>query len=292
MNILIATKNTSYIERIQNALDKTYLYYLIQDSEKLQEIVTIMSDKHYHKEQYELIFIDDKFAQEIQIPFNKENKNLLSIVLLCEHIESLTLPTILNIQTSLILPMSNISAKSINIQIELLLNNIHKVQQIHHCAYTDFLTQIHNRRSFIRNLEELFQIYKSHNIPFCLGFIDLDDFKFINDTFGHLKGDEILESLAKIMKKNCRKTDILARLGGEEFAIIFIDTDIDVAYSILERIRTSIQHTDEIDDSVKVTLSAGLIKVRMEHNSYNELMKDADLLLYKAKDLGKNIVCI
>ena len=85
---------------------------------------------------------------------------------------------------------------------------------------------------------------------------------------------------------------MIARVGGEEFAIIFPQTELKQAHDVLERIRSCVERTTEEDESVKVTMSAGLVKVREDYKEYTDLISNVDLLLYKAKDLGRNRICM
>jgi len=120
---------------------------------------------------------------------------------------------------------------------------------------------------------------------------DLDYFKKINDTFGHLAGDEALKHFVKIIKRNLRKSDYVFRIGGEEFLILLPNTELKDAVEIVERIRKNLEenllHYD--GKEIKLTASFGLVEV--DKNKYiNEIIKEADEKLYKAKELGRNKV--
>jgi diguanylate cyclase (GGDEF)-like protein/PAS domain S-box-containing protein len=153
-------------------------------------------------------------------------------------------------------------------------------------AKLDSLTNLYNRSSF----EESFALNAKNSIskdkPLSILIADLDKFKNINDTYGHLKGDEILIDFAKILEENTRSSDVCSRWGGEEFAILLPDSDLETAYTIAERIRKSAQNSLKIGDE-SVTCSIGVAQLKSDE-SYEELFKRVDKYLYEAKYSGRN----
>ena len=131
------------------------------------------------------------------------------------------------------------------------------------------------------------------NEPLAMILIDVDDFKGLNDRFGHAAGDEILERLARIMESSVRETDLLARYGGEEFAIIASNTDLQGAYQLAEKIRTNIAETSfTIGDALRtmrITVSIGVAKFE---GNRKQFFLAADRALYCAKADGKNCVVV
>jgi len=117
--------------------------------------------------------------------------------------------------------------------------------------------------------------------------VDIDNFKTINDTYGHLYGDYVLKRVAVTIKNNLRKTDIVGRYGGDEFFIILCDTSREEGYAMMERIRQKI-HEIEWEKDLVVTISGGIAEV--ESDELASLLKKVDQLLYKAKQKGKNLV--
>ncbi len=292
MNLFVATENNNYIEKIKKSLSK---HYKLTFMTTLDDFLKIFSDSdELESNKYILVLIDYKLYQKYDITsfFKKDEEMTFSPILLCDNVEDIDFTYVLDTRTSLMISMETMTSKELYMQIKLSIYNFYKIQQIHSYAFFDLLTKIGNRRTFMKNLELYFQYFKCDKTSFCLALIDLDHFKFVNDTFGHLKGDDILAITADIMQKNCRKTDILARIGGEEFAIIFPATTLKEAYDVLEKIRLCVENTQEMDESVKITLSAGLVSVREEYTEYKDLFFNADLLLYKAKDLGRNKICM
>lgn len=151
------------------------------------------------------------------------------------------------------------------------------------------MTNLYNRRYFMESSEKLFEIAHRYDQPLSFLMIDVDDFKIINDTYGHDYGDKVLVLIAEILESNIRHADILARLGGEEFAILMSNTDKEEAYVIAERI-TEIMKQQEVNcygRSIKFSVSIGIAQKEQETNTVSELMVFADKALYQVKNKGK-----
>ena len=160
-------------------------------------------------------------------------------------------------------------------------------------ASTDSLTGILNRRVFYEEAEKEITRAKRYGQHFSVLMIDIDDFKNINDTYGHFYGDEVINSLVKIVKKQIRQTDYFGRIGGEEFAIILIETRVKNAEKIAERIRKSTDSTRvlvENRQSVCFTISVGLTELSMEDRNFSDILHRSDVAMYRAKKFGKNKV--
>ncbi|MDD2621397.1 MAG: GGDEF domain-containing protein [Syntrophomonadaceae bacterium] len=149
----------------------------------------------------------------------------------------------------------------------------------------DAMTFLFNHNNCYLKLGEEIERAKRIGYPMCVIFMDIDDFKQINDLHGHQAGDEVIIEIARILKDTCRSTDILCRYGGEEFAIIIPDTSLKDATSLAERIRININNT-KFFNGAHVTVSGGISEFTGE--SVEELIRKADLQLYKAKCNGKN----
>jgi two-component system cell cycle response regulator len=158
-------------------------------------------------------------------------------------------------------------------------------------AATDALTGLYNRRYILNELEKQHKIAKRNELMFSLVIIDIDDFKQVNDTFGHPAGDEFLKKFAFVITHSLREQDIPGRVGGEEFLIILPETDIDGAFHLANRIRKRIQETELIynGNTIKTTISAGVSQYDFNTDSQT-LFRFADHALYKAKQSGKNMV--
>ncbi len=159
-------------------------------------------------------------------------------------------------------------------------------------ATMDALTGLNNRRGFDQALQEAIEESNDGEIGFCLLMIDIDHFKNINDTHGHLVGDKVLVGVAKMLHKFMRGNDFLARYGGEEFAVLLRDTPITGAFSVAENLRKGIEklrlkHVKTGQQIGQVTISLGVACHRHNENA-EDLVGRCDKALYRAKNLGRN----
>ena len=170
--------------------------------------------------------------------------------------------------------------------------NIKLVLHIKDISIKDALTGLYNRRYFDEILQHEYLRAKRYNLPLSLIMIDIDYFKSINDSFGHLTGDRVLQELAKLIKNSVRQVDVVARFGGEEFSIILLNTSLEKASNMAERLRSIIEkHTMLIDgNKINVTISAGISSIREDTLSERELVEEADIALLEAKRNGRNKV--
>lgn len=156
-------------------------------------------------------------------------------------------------------------------------------------AHTDHLTSAMNSRYFYEVLQvELNRIQRSQR-PFTMAYLDLDNFKAINDRFGHVVGDQALIALVNSVKNMIRKSDVIARLGGDEFAILFPETGRDGAHIILDKIEDSVTDVMQQRD-LPITFSVGVLTCTAAPGTPSELVKMVDNLMYEAKAGGKNTV--
>jgi len=161
-----------------------------------------------------------------------------------------------------------------------------KNEQLRELAITDSMTGLYNHRYIIDNLEERIAEAKRYKQSLAVAMLDIDFFKKVNDNHGHLFGDLVLVRISTIIEETIRKTDIAGRYGGEEYLIIFTNTDKKSAFNTLERIRRSVEKEKWDKNDLAVTISGGLSDLKDEDHS--ELIKKADELLYKAKENGRN----
>lgn len=161
-------------------------------------------------------------------------------------------------------------------------------QKITDLSNHDFLTNLANRRYFFEVGENLFQNAKRGSINISVAMFDIDFFKRVNETHGHVGGDLVLRDVAKILEDNLRKADIVARFGGEEFCILLHCKDASDAYSVVDKLRLLVELHPFIHDGkqITVTISAGLTS-KLE-DSLEEMIKKADEMLFKAKAGGRN----
>jgi diguanylate cyclase (GGDEF)-like protein len=156
----------------------------------------------------------------------------------------------------------------------------------------DAMTGVYNRAYLDQILAREFEHSTRHKWPLSVAFADLDNFKSINDRFGHQAGDRILQATARILRGNTRETDLIARYGGEEFVVVLPATDAETAHGICERIVTAFQNTGHMigSDHAKVTISIGCATHGSQFSFANvaEFVKAADQALYTAKLRGRN----
>ena len=168
--------------------------------------------------------------------------------------------------------------------------------ELERLANTDYLTDLYNRRRFFNTAEvEFAEAVRSGN-PISITLIDLDHFKRVNDTHGHLTGDRVLVHIAHLIRSNCRAGDVAARYGGEEFAILHPSLDRENAFRVAERIRRKVETNPFLHerDKIGMTLSAGVVDTRTCKDclQVDDILSKADIALYQAKDGGRNQVVI
>lgn len=178
--------------------------------------------------------------------------------------------------------------------IDIILSDFVYIVNINNLATQDFLTKLPNRRKLMADLKRFIELSKRLNRPLSILLMDIDDFKAINDTHGHDAGDVVLKSVANIIKESVRGIDIVGRYGGEEFLVILPNSDKNAALEVAERIRSSVEMSKFHIDSknLKLTISIGVATLYEHGETPNELVKAADIALYRAKREGKNKVAI
>jgi diguanylate cyclase (GGDEF)-like protein len=167
------------------------------------------------------------------------------------------------------------------------------VNELYKLSITDSLTATYNRHYFFQEAHNFILAAQRENKPISLLMIDIDHFKDINDTYGHQAGDIILSELSREIKNLIRKSDIFARVGGEEFILLLNNTSLDGAKIIAEKIRMAIEtkHFIYEDTSIAVTISIGSSSLNRDNDTLDSLYQRADIQLYNAKELGRNKVC-
>ena len=170
-------------------------------------------------------------------------------------------------------------------------------RELERLANTDYLTDLYNRRRFFHMAEAVFAgTASSSENPVSVTLIDVDYFKQVNDTYGHLVGDQVLIHVAHLIRDYCRENDMAARYGGEEFAILHPAIHRRGAYQITDDIRKRVEDTPFIheDNEIGVTLSAGVVDSQICENCtrIDDMLAMADSALYRAKDGGRNQVVV
>jgi len=158
---------------------------------------------------------------------------------------------------------------------------------VRNLSQTDHLTGLLNRRAFLQILANEILRQGRNNQPLTLAYIDIDNFKDINDNFGHTKGDYILQLVAGSFVQSLRKTDIIARLGGDEFAILLPDMDQLAAQAVIPKVQEHFQN-NIYQHKLEVTLSIGVLTCLQSPVSADEMITLADNLMYEVKRGGRN----
>jgi len=179
-------------------------------------------------------------------------------------------------------------------EMTMIIDNARLYEDAKRMAITDGLTRIYNHRFFQELFEKEFKRALRYKTTFSLIMLDIDHFKKVNDTYGHLFGDHILREIANLIKGCLRTMDIVARYGGEEFAILLPETDLESALDTAERIRSAIENHEFQEDEespVRITVSQGVtVFPSPDVQERSDLVAKADAALYEAKEAGRNCI--
>lgn len=163
-------------------------------------------------------------------------------------------------------------------------------KKLEHASTTDELTGLYNRRLFTHIAENELKDTKRNGLLLSIILFDIDNFKTINDSFGHSCGDQALTNLAAILRQTVRPKDILSRWGGEEFIILLPDTDINRAEVVAERLRINVENLKMVcqENKISMTITLGLASNKTNNESLDKLIEQADNAMYLGKTRGKN----
>jgi diguanylate cyclase (GGDEF)-like protein len=171
------------------------------------------------------------------------------------------------------------------------IQNAHYVERVKQLAYLDGLTGIFNRRFFELRIMEEIERARRYGTGMAVIMVDIDQFKRLNDEFGHLLGDEVLRQVSSVFHQQLRKIDVLCRYGGEEFGILLTQTSAEHAISVAEKLRKTIEQWQFPGVPRTVTVSAGVAAFPDHGTTRDDLVRAADTGLYAAKQAGRNHVC-
>lgn len=160
-------------------------------------------------------------------------------------------------------------------------------RELEQLSIIDTLTQTYNRRYFNQVLESELRRSQRYDLPLSLVMFDIDHFKNINDTYGHDVGDQVLQKIAQTVLKQIRETDVLCRIGGEEFVVILPETELQQAHALAERIRLAVAEMGQTEVPLQITVSLGVLQT-YQWDSVHTLYKRLDEALYRAKENGRN----
>jgi len=177
---------------------------------------------------------------------------------------------------------------------ELALYNAERYNRAKERAFLDDVTEIYNARYLLAAADHEIRRAERYGSELSVVFLDLDRFKLVNDRHGHLVGSRTLRQLSKVLASCVRQVDTLARYGGDEFTIVLVDTPLEPAKQVAERIRRTVEETPfdgGRSGALRLTLSAGVASYPIHGRTREELLDQADKAMYRAKSLGRNRVC-
>ncbi|MEW6518981.1 MAG: diguanylate cyclase [Thermodesulfobacteriota bacterium] len=225
--------------------------------------------------------------QKIRRHYGKEDLAIMGMVYAGEHIKA---ARFLKYGANHCIVRQTLLPEEFYCIARLLVENIEHIQQLRSTSLMDFLTGLHNRRYFFISGEKLFANAKRQALTLVCAMLDIDFFKKVNDQYGHEAGDRVLQHVANILRNRLRKTDIVARIGGEEFCILAVNMDTASVLRIFDELRRKIENSvvvlDEGLGEVKITVSIGI--TTKLGDSLDHMLKKADFHLYEAKEGGRN----
>ncbi len=177
--------------------------------------------------------------------------------------------------------------------VSIALDNSNTYKNMERIAIYDNLTGLYSRREILKIGENSLNIFKKTGQKMTVAMIDIDRFKVINDTYGHVEGDKVLRSLAELISQNIRRTDFAGRYGGEEFLLVLTNTSADGAKILTEKIRKLVANKKIMlhkNAKINITISIGLYEVQKNDKYFIACVKKADDAMYRAKDLSRNCV--
>ncbi|MCK9296725.1 MAG: diguanylate cyclase [Desulfobulbaceae bacterium] len=227
--------------------------------------------------------------QKIRRNWGKEDLAIMGMVYAGDHI---TAARFLKYGANHCLVRQTLLPEEFYCMVRLLVENIDHIQQLRSTSLIDFLTGLHNRRYFFITGEKLFASARRQALTLVCAMLDIDFFKKVNDQYGHEAGDRVLQHVANILRNRLRKTDIVARIGGEEFCILAVNMDTASVHRIFDELRRKIEQSVVVLDDglgeVSITVSLG-IATRLG-DSLDHMLKKADFYLYEAKEGGRNML--
>lgn len=239
-------------------------------------------------------YVNNSYSFELRSPFSRDSRRITSILCypLVRRGERLGIVEILN-------KKSGAFTREDEALVEMMLNplataikTVDMFEEAERLTITDDLTQLYNYRYLMKYLEADVKRCLRYKKKVSLLFIDVDGFKRINDTFGHLVGSQALSEMGQVFKRIVRETDVVGRYGGDEFVIVLPETPLNGAMVIAERIRKKVEECEFVAQnlSIRLTVSLGVANCPKHTLTAEGLIKKADAAMYRAKELSKNSI--
>jgi two-component system cell cycle response regulator len=262
--------------------------------------ITYYSNPHdllNDKKEYDVYIIDlilpDISGEELLLKIrHRHPKSIIIIMSSVTNYKTISTTLLIGADDYIMKPFdANIFMARLKVQIKyyLMIRNLEeKNDELQHMAITDGLTKAYNRRFGMDRLKEEIARARRYNHPLSVIMFDLDNFKLVNDRFGHQVGDDVLVKTTQACHNLLRSSDVLSRFGGEEFMVILPESDYEQAMMAAEKIRAEIEALIFDEEDLRVTISGGVNELKDQN--LNELIRLADENLYKAKASGKNCI--
>ncbi|SCI72096.1 Probable diguanylate cyclase YcdT [uncultured Clostridium sp.] len=256
-----------------------------------QEILINDLNKEYYKYFNNFESYIDKLSKEQNRTSERFSQSMIFVPIMI-HAKVIGVMSVQSYEKSMFTLKDVNTLKILSTYVGIALENSKLYKELKYRANYDVLTKIFNRREVLRKSEKIYNKVKKDLESYCVMMIDVDNFKKINDTYGHQIGDKVLATVANVIKESIREEDIAGRYGGEEFIVIVKD-DYNSNFKIAERIRKNVEKIAiNIDDNrfIKVTSSIGITKMDAKDKTLQQIISDSDKALYEAKNTGKNKV--
>ncbi len=273
------------------------LYYDLRESlpqrelTKTEKHLQLMAEGESENANMETVFFEG--SKEVD---NKRTDKILSrfIVPLNIHNECIGYLSFLSIKPNAFAPKTENIIQLLAHDFSMVFKLMLLYEETKELAIKDGLTKLYNKRYFLESLEKEFVRAKRFNEELSLILLDIDHFKKVNDTLGHIQGDSVLKEIGTIIKQAVRKVDFAARYGGEEFVVIAPNTSLQEIMEIAERIRKNTEQYPfkSEKEPLNITISLGVATLTEKIKDKMELLKEADDALYQAKRAGRNQICI
>jgi diguanylate cyclase (GGDEF)-like protein len=241
-------------------------------------------------------YVNNDFSFELKVPFSKESVFIRSVLCypLMRRGEKIGVIELLNKVTGIFTQEDQALIEMILDPLAVAIRTVNHFEESERLTITDDLTKLYNYRYLKKYLEANVNRCLRYKKKVSLLFIDIDGFKRINDTFGHLVGSQALAEMGQVFKRMVRETDVVGRYGGDEFIIILTETPLNGAMVIAERIRKKVEECEFVAQnlSIRLTVSLGVANCPKHTLTAEGLIKKADAAMYRAKELSKNSIKI